>query len=93
MIRTVVNAQCSSCSGTGLYEGCCEVKGEPVVCLSCEGTGCEEITYVPYTGRKKKTGVKCVHFSRGKFIFTGAGKVGDSMTYAEFEKKIKEVKP
>jgi hypothetical protein len=48
---------------------------------------------VPYTGRKKKTGVKCVHFSRGKFIFTGAGKVGDSMTYAEFEKKIKEVKP
>ena len=92
MSRITVNAQCSSCSGTGLYEGMCEAKGEPVVCMNCEGTGCEKISYTPYDGRKKKIGVKCVHYSRGKFIFTGAGKVGESMTYEEFEKKIKEVK-
>lgn len=93
MSRITINAVCDSCGGTGLYEGMCEAKGEPVICLNCGGTGCEKISYTPYVGRKKKTGVKCVHFSAGKFIFTGVGKVGDSMTYAEFEKKIKEPKP
>ena len=53
-----IKTQCTSCGGTGLYEGMCEKPHEPVICLSCDGTGCETISYEPYTGRKAKRGVK-----------------------------------
>jgi hypothetical protein len=80
----IVKAVCGSCGGTGLYEGLFEKKGEPVICLTCDGTGCQDFEYEPFLTRKKMRGVKAVHFSRGTFIATGVGKTGKQMTYKEF---------
>jgi DnaJ-class molecular chaperone len=90
-MKTIL-AKCSACSGTGLYEGMCEKSGEPVVCLKCGGTGAEKITYTPYTGRVKRSGVKAVYRSRGTFIVSGVGPTGQAMTYAEFCEKHPEPK-
>lgn len=79
-----VKAVCQSCGGTGLYEGFCEPKGHPVVCLNCEGSGCSTFFYTPFVERKKKNGVKGVSLSRGTFILTGVGKVGEEVTYEQF---------
>lgn len=94
MKKQTIKAQCSSCSGSGLYRGFCEAPDEPVVCITCGGTGCEEITFTPYTGRKRKRGVKKVRYSGGGFLATGVGGVdGTEMTYAEFLKAIPEPSP
>lgn len=88
-IKTV----CSACGGTGLYEGFCEEKGHPVICLRCNGTGCEEIRYEPFLKRRKRKGVKGVRMSRGTFIATGVGPVGAEISYQEFlEGKYNESK-
>ena len=80
-----VLAECDSCGGTGLYEGMCERKGEPVVCLSCNGTGCNTIHFKPFERRRGKRGVKVVRVSRGGFIATGVGGIPSTeMTYQEF---------
>lgn len=81
-----VKAECSSCRGTGLYQGFCEAKGTAVVCLGCDGTGCATISYEPFVKRKGKKGIKEVFRSRGTFIATGVGGHGESVTYAEFQK-------
>ena len=82
-------AQCQSCGGTGLYRGFAEREGEPVVCITCGGTGAERISYTPFTGRKQKNGVKCVRISRGPFIATGIGGIERTeMTYEEFQRKF-----
>jgi len=88
MKQIVVKAACASCGATGLYCGMCEPVGTAVICVDCGGTGCEEISYRPYEGRKRKHGVSIISHSRGSFIATGVGAVGNSMTYAQFEKKI-----
>lgn len=82
-------AECSSCGGTGLYRGFAEREGEPVICLTCGGTGAEKIQYRPFTGRKGKRGVKCVRIGRSPFIVSGIGGIkGTEMTYEEFQRKI-----
>lgn len=86
----VVKAECQDCRGTGLYSGMCEGDGEAVVCLGCNGSGCQEIHYTPYSGRKRKNKIKFVRVSGGRFIVTGVGGQGDSMTYQEFLKKFPE---
>lgn len=83
-----IKQECDSCSGSGLYSGMCEGPGEAVVCLSCEGKGWYWYEYRSFNGRKRKRGIKEIHFSRGSFIGTGVGAIGDRMTYAQFEKKI-----
>jgi hypothetical protein len=83
-----VLAECHSCSGTGLYSGMCEPRGTAVVCLTCSGTGCEKIRYVPFTSRKGKRGIKTVSNSRGSFIATGVGAVGNSISYEEFSRGV-----
>jgi DnaJ-class molecular chaperone len=80
-----VEAECRSCSGTGLYQGFCEPKYTAVVCLNCQGTGCTTLKYKPFVKRRGKRGVKRVKRSAGAFIATGVGPVGDSITYAEFK--------
>ena len=80
--------ECGSCGGTGLYSGFCEGKGNAVVCINCEGTGAQKLRFKEYTGRKRKKGISNINFSRGSFIATGVGAVGDSMTYGQFESKI-----
>jgi len=83
-----VKAKCRSCGGTGIYSGFAEAEGEAVICLACDGTGCEEIHYEPFTGRKKRKGITKIRKSRGSFILTGVGGEGESMTYSEFEKAV-----
>lgn len=83
-----VKAACSSCSATGLYSGMCEGPGKAVICLTCGGTGCEEIEYKPYEGRKRKRGIQIIQRSQGRFILGPIGGDGKSMTYAQFEAAI-----
>lgn len=86
----ILRIECDACGGTGLYSGMCEAAGQAVVCLDCSGTGCKNISYEPYTGRKRKRGVKGIRFSRGRLIVSGVGGTGKPMTYAEFEATIPE---
>ena len=82
--RTVkIKTECGSCRGTGLYRGMAEPKGVAVVCLRCNGTGCAEVEYTPFTERKRRDDVQTVKLSRGTFILS-CGPVGDSVTYSEF---------
>jgi hypothetical protein len=80
-----VKAECGCCRATGLYQGFAEAEGTAVICLNCDGTGCETLTYTEFTKRKSKCGVKTVHRSGGTFIATGVGPVGSAITYAEFK--------
>lgn len=79
-----VKAECRDCDGTGVYQGFAEGKDEAVVCLQCDGTGCDIIRYKPFEKRRRKRGIKTVRNSRGTFIATGVGGTGDTVTYKEF---------
>ncbi|MEK7637973.1 MAG: hypothetical protein AAB375_00905 [Patescibacteria group bacterium] len=79
-----VEAQCSSCGGTGVYQGFAEPKGVGVVCLNCDGSGKEFIMYRPFITRKRRRYIKTVRLSQGNFIATGAGPSGGSVTYEQF---------
>ena len=79
-----IEIECPSCGGTGLYCGFAEPKGTAVICHGCNGDGNCLYQYKPFTGRKRKKGVQIVRESRGSFIATGVGPVGDSVTYEEF---------
>ena len=83
-MKQSVQAECSSCGGTGIYCGFAEAKGTGVVCLNCDGTGCCTIEYTPFSGIKKRSNVNTVYRSRGTFIATGVGSTGNGITYAEF---------
>jgi len=83
-----IRTECRDCGGTGLYSGMCEGRGEAVICLACQGTGCKEIRYKPYTGRKGKRGILTVRQSAGRFIGMDVGGCGEVMTYSEFQSKI-----
>jgi len=85
-MKQFVKSECDSCGGTGVYQGFCEAKGEAVVCLRCGGTGCATIYYTPFEKRKNRRGINIVRLSRGGFLATGVGAVGESITYAEFKK-------
>ncbi len=78
-----VDAECGSCRGTGLYRGMAEPKGVAVVCLTCQGTGCQAIKYTPFNTRKHRTDVKTVQLSRGPTILS-CGPVGNAITYSQF---------
>ena len=79
-----IKTECGSCRGTGLYRGMAEPEGVAVVCLRCEGTGCREIEYTPFTTRKRRGDVTTVRLSRGSFILS-CGPGGTSVSYAEFQ--------
>lgn len=89
MGRKTIKASCSSCGATGLYSGFCEPEKTAVVCLTCGGSGCEQISYIPFEGRKRKNGIREIRVSRGSFIATGVGGTGSSMTYEQFNQKYK----
>jgi hypothetical protein len=82
-----VKAECGACRGTGLYRGMAEPEGVAVICLTCKGTGCKELTYTPFTQRRRREGVRAIQQSRGSFILN-CGPVGEAMTYDEFERRI-----
>jgi hypothetical protein len=78
--------ECHSCRATGLYSGMCEPEGIAVICLRCNGTGFQLMEYKPFIEIKPAHGVKWVQRSRGSFIGTGVGPVGDRISYADFKK-------
>lgn len=80
-----IEIECKLCGATGVYRGFVEAPGEAVVCLGCNGTGCAELTYTPFVRRQSKRGIKTVRRSSGRFIGTGVGAVGDTITYKEFK--------
>lgn len=82
----VIDIECRSCNGTGLYVGFAEPKGIAVVCVACKGGGCERLTYTPFTARKPRTGITTVRRSAGTLIVTGVGPTGGSIPYEEFAK-------
>lgn len=84
MKKMKINAECRACGATGLYSGMCEAEDEAVICVNCEGTGCQQIEYVPFTARKGRRGIKSVRRSRGSFIGTGVGGTGKRISYKEF---------
>jgi len=89
-MKQQVKTVCTSCGGTGLYEGMCEEKGHPVVCISCNGTGCKTIYYDPFIKRKIINGVKGVRLSIGTFISTDVEAKDKEVSYEEFlEGKLK----
>ena len=79
-----IEAQCGSCSGTGVYCGFAEPRGVGVVCIECSGSGKSKIVYTPFEGRKRRSGVNTVRRSAGSFLATGVGPTGNSISYEEF---------
>jgi len=84
-MKKTIDIECESCSGTGLYSGMCEAKGIAVVCVRCDGTGCQKFSYIPFTCRKGKRGIHTVTLSRGQTMIAGCGPGGKPITYREFE--------
>lgn len=55
-----IKIECCGCYGTGLYEGCFEQKGYPVICRTCHGTGCEIIHVTPFKKRRMRKNIEGV---------------------------------
>lgn len=85
MAKTTIEVECRTCRATGLYAGLAEPKGIAVVCVECGGTGCQRISFTPFTRRKGKRSITTVRQSRGSFIGTGIGPTGGYITYQEFQ--------
>ncbi len=60
--KIVITRQCSSCAGTGLYDGIGERDGFAVVCSQCSGTGksIQTIEWEDFTRRIAAKGVRQV---------------------------------
>ena len=58
--KITVKIECSDCEGTGLYTGFNCHDAATTECRKCHGTGEAEISYIPFTGKKEKKGVKRV---------------------------------
>jgi len=58
-----VDMECRSCEGTGLYSGMAEPKGVAVLCHTCQGSGCEKLSYKPFTKRKPREDIVTVRRS------------------------------
>lgn len=78
-----VKSECPACGGTGLYRGIAEGPGAAVVCSRCDGSGCAEVEYTPFTSRKRRSDVREVYLSRGNFILA-CGPIGKPVSYEEF---------
>ena len=67
--KVIGEAECESCSGTGLYQGMCEKDGAAVICSCCKGTGRRtiEFTYNKFTGRKDLKVVERVYITAGGY--------------------------
>jgi hypothetical protein len=85
----MIEVECGSCGGTGLYSGLCEGKGRAVICIRCSGTGCQKLetaygNYTPFTGRKRRSDIQRVFRGGGTMIFMGAGPKGAGISYEQF---------
>ena len=78
--------ECMYCGGTGLYQGFAEPKGTAVVCNRCGGTGHMDNGKKPFTGRKRKRGIRRVINDGGLWMMRGP-KTPSSISVDEFYKK------
>lgn len=85
MKKIKIDTECDSCSGTGLYSGFAEPKGKAVVCHGCSGTGCNTISYLPFTGRKRKRGIREVIID-SRFWFEKGRDNNETIPATEFYK-------
>lgn len=90
MDKIKIATECGACNGTGLYQGCAEKKGYPVVCVQCDGSGGFVLTLKPYQGRRTKRGVKGVGYNSTGTILT-AQATTDYLTYSEFKEHVPEL--
>ena len=51
--KTII-CECGNCNGTGVYVGWNCHDGAGTVCNKCNGNGSIEISYIPFTGKKKR---------------------------------------
>lgn len=82
MKRIEFDQECSSCKGTGLYQGMAEKDGFAVVCHTCKGTGKYHFIheYEEFTGRKEKMNIdRVIECNPG--IFVG---INDKVSYSDF---------
>lgn len=85
MSETVtIKAVCSSCSGTGLYQGMAERGGAFVVCSSCKGTGCVTITREVFVKRKPQPKCKRVYKNGCGYCITDHDVTAKDGTLLEF---------
>lgn len=78
--QVAVEVECFSCEGTGIYERYVEPDGVGFVCIKCNGTGMRRVEYAPFTGRRKRRGIRTVRCS----IPVGVDPTGSEVTYKEF---------
>lgn len=55
--KVTVKAECGDCGGTGIYVNPLCHDGAGMECRRCKGEGFVEISYTPFTARKKRTDV------------------------------------
>lgn len=82
--RNALTAVCEYCEGAGVLVD----KNDPTVgilCAGCDGRGHRELTYVPFTGRKKIPGIKRVRRS-GTGLVNLSPKKPVMISYADFLK-------
>lgn len=82
-MNKTVEVECPNCGGTGIYHGFAEPEGVGVICINCIGTGMTTIHYVSFTGRKTRTGIEWVQYSR-RSIVAGIGLARSSISYRDF---------
>lgn len=82
MTVTTIKTECAACKSTGLYVGFAEAKGEAVVCVSCEGTGCRTVSYTPFAGRRRRNGIEKIRYGSGTIL--DDPRKAKWMTYNEF---------
>lgn len=68
----VIEYECNSCAGTGLYVGIGEQNGLAVQCYNCDGTGkaVHRFEYREFTGRKDREGITHVILHNLGFVLT-----------------------
>lgn len=87
-MKLTIEAECRSCSGTGLYQGFAEPAETAVVCHTCGGTGCQKINYKPFVKIKRKRGIKWV-LGDGGLWFARTGNE-PKISIQEFYKRVEE---
>lgn len=76
-----VEAVCTSCKGTGVYQGIGEADGAFVVCFRCKGTGSIRIEYEPFTERVEQPLCRRVYKTGMGKVITDENIVHDGVAY------------
>lgn len=85
--KVTVRARCSDCGGTGIYLSPTCYNGAGMVCENCKGNGWVEISYTPFTARKRLKGVKRIFEAKKYGVFFSTDHTfedGTTVNYSEF---------